>query len=610
MAEPGSIAERVKQQADIVRVVGEYVRLKKSGQNFVGLCPFHQEKTPSFAVHPAKQIYHCFGCGAGGDVFRFVMEMDKIGFPEAVRAVAEKCGIPLPAWRGAGGPPSAQATEQRRVLLQMQKEAAAFFTRQLDTAEGRAARGYLEDRGLAPETIGRFGLGWAPSGGEALARHLRSRFPAALLDPSGLVSRDRSGHAFDRFRRRVMFPIATDAGQVVAFGGRALGDEMPKYLNSPETRIYTKGRVLYNLDRAREAVRREGFAVLVEGYMDAIALAEAGIENVVASCGTSLSDGQARLLARFARRVVVNYDVDAAGQAATDRSLALLLGAEFEVRVLLLPAVGDAKTDPDQFVRQQGAAAYRELLAGAPLYLDYLLGRARRLSAGAEGAVEGKLRAVNFLLPYLGLLPSPLARSEWASRIAAELRVDQQALRQSLAQAAVERRPEVKPRPELLARDGLGAPATPAERRLLKMLLDAEALRPRLAEEIRRGGLHQGLETEKLFAALLDAGASGRWTAEALTALGERLEERDRRLLFELAFESAAEASWEEAESCLEVLVRRGLESELRSVQAEIETLKAGRGEEGDRKARLLRLLERKQSLRSRIFGTLERPEK
>ncbi len=602
MAEPGSIAERVKQQADIVRVIGEYVRLKKSGQNFVGLCPFHQEKTPSFAVHPAKQIYHCFGCGAGGDVFRFVMEMDKISFPEAVRAVAEKCGIPLPAWRGHGGPQAAQATEQRRVLVEMQKEAAAFFQRQLETAEGRAARGYLEDRGLAPATIARFGLGWAPSGGELLARHLRSRFPAALLDASGLVSRDRGGHAFDRFRRRVMFPIATDAGQVVAFGGRALGDEMPKYLNSPETRIYTKSRVLYNLDRAREAIRREGFAVLVEGYMDAIALAEAGVENVVASCGTSLGDAQARLLARFARRVVVNYDVDAAGQAATDRSLALLLGAEFQVHVLLLPSAGDAKTDPDQFVRERGAAAYRELLAGAPLYLDYLVGRARRLDTGA---VEGKLRAVNFLLPYLGLLPSPLARSEWASRVAAELRVDQTVLRQSLAQAAAERRPELKPAPELLARIGLAVAATPAERRLLKMLLDADALRARLAEEIRRGDLHQGLETEKLFAALVDAAAGpvGRGSAETLAALGERLEERDRRLLFELAFESAAEASWEEAESCLEVLARRKLESELRSVQAEIETLKAGRGEAGERKAQLLRLLERKQSLQKSLRG-------
>jgi DNA primase len=593
MAEPGSVAERIKQQADIVRVVGEYVRLKKSGQNFLGLCPFHHEKTPSFAVHPGKQIYHCFGCGAGGDVFKFVMEMDKVSFPEAIRTVAEKCGIPMPEWRGRGGPQAQQATQQRRMLLEIHRAAAAFFTRQLETSEGRAARGYLEDRGLKRETITRFGLGWAPSTGEALVRHLRSKFPAALLDLSGLASRDRSGQPFDRFRRRVMFPIATESGRVVAFGGRAIGDATPKYLNSPETRIYTKSNVLYNLDHAREAIRREGFAVLVEGYMDAIALAEAGVENVVASCGTSLAEAQVRLLARFTRNVVVNYDVDAAGQAATDRSLTLLLGGEFDVRVLVLPVADGGKSDPDQFVRQQGAAAYRALLGRSPLYLDYLIGRARRLD---NGSVEGKLRAVNFLLPYVCLLPSPLARSEWASRIAGDLRIDQAVLRQSVVRAAAERKAEVKPRAELLA-----ASVTPAERRLLKMLLDADSFRQRLAEEIRRTELHRGIETETLFAVLLDTGAEGRRAAEELTALGEGLEERDRRLLFELAFETSAEPTWEEAESCLAVLQRRRLEAELRSVQGEIEALKAASGEANDGKRELLRLLERKQSLRTSL---------
>jgi DNA primase len=592
LAEPGSIAERVKQQADIIRVVGEYVRLKKSGQNFLGLCPFHQEKTPSFAVHPAKQIYHCFGCGASGDVFRFVMEMDKCPFPEAIRAVAEKCGIALPDWRGGGSPESQQATQQRKLLMEMHREAAAFFAAQMGTTEGHVARGYLEDRGLKPETIARFGIGWAPSAGETLARHLRSKFPSSLLDLSGMLARDSGGQWFDRFRRRVMFPIGTEAGRVVAFGGRALGDEQPKYLNSPETRIYTKSRVLYNLDRAREAIRREGFAVLVEGYMDAIALAEAGIENVVASCGTSLAESQVKLLARFTRSVVVNYDVDSAGQAATDRSLVLLLGGEFEVRVLVLPATAGAKSDPDQFVRQASAAAYRELLVKAPLYLDYLISRARQMDIGS---IEGKLRAVNFLLPYIRLLASPLARSEWASRIASELRVEQSALRQSLQQAAAGRRAEVKPRSELLT-----AAVTPAERRLLKMLLEADAFRVRLAAEIIEAGLHRGLETEALFAALLETGAAGRPAANELTALGERLQERERRLLFDLAFEAAAEPTWEEAESCLAALKRRRMEAELRRVQAEIEALKSG-GEAAGGKGELMRLLERKQALRASL---------
>jgi DNA primase len=595
MAEPGSVAERVKQQTDIVRVVGEYVRLKKSGQNFLGLCPFHQEKTPSFAVHPGKQIYHCFGCGAGGDVFRFVMEMDKISFPEAVRAVAEKSGIAIPEWRGGGQ--GRQAGDQRRALVEMHGQAAAFFVRQLGTNEGQAARAYLEDRGLKPETIARFGLGWAPSSGEALARHLRGKFPAALLDSSGLFSRDSGGHSFDRFRRRVIFPIATEQGKTVAFGGRALGDEPPKYLNSPETPIYTKSRVLYNLDRAREAIRREGFAVLVEGYMDAIALSEAGIENAVASCGTSLATPQIQLLARFTRNVVVNYDVDAAGEAATDRSLALLLGEGFQVRVLALPARAEGKADPDQFVREHGVETYRELLGRSPLYLDYLIGRARQMDTGT---IEGKLRGVNFLLPYVRLLSSPVARSEWASRVASELKVDQAALRGLLQRAAVERKAEVKPRPELLA-----AAITPAERRLLKMLLDGDAVGAKLAEEIRREQSHVGLETEPIFSALLDTGSGARPAANELTSLGERLEERHRRLLFELAFETAAEANWEEAASCLAALKRRRLEADLRAVQAEIEARKAARDAGSKEKTELMGLLERKQALRL----TLDRME-
>ena len=325
MAEAGSFADRVKQQADIVRVVGEYVRLKKTGQNFSGLCPFHSEKTPSFAVHPVKQIYHCFGCGVGGDVFKFVMEMEKCAFPESIRIVAEKCGIPMPAPRERS-PEERRENQQRSALVEMHREAAAFFARQLnDTAEGRAARGYLEDRGLDRETIARFGIGFAPSAGDALYRHLKQKYPDKLLEPSGLFSRESSGRLYDRFRRRITFPIANESGKTIAFGCRALGDDMPKYMNSPESPIYSKSNVLYHLDRAKEAIRKNEFAILVEGYMDTIAVARAGFANVVASCGTSLAEPQVKLLNRFTKSIVVNYDPDTAGQAATERSLALLL---------------------------------------------------------------------------------------------------------------------------------------------------------------------------------------------------------------------------------------------------------------------------------------------
>ena len=582
MAEAGSLADRVKQQADIVRVVGEYVHLKKSGQNFTGLCPFHSEKTASFAVHPVKQIYHCFGCGVGGDVFKFVMEVEKLSFPEAVRAVAEKCGITIPRPR-ARTQEEKRETQQRTALVEMQREAATFFARQLEaTSEGKAARAYLEDRGLDSEAIARFGLGYAPSGGDTLYRHLKQKYPDKLLELSGLVVRDPSGRLYDRFRRRIVFPIANDSGKVVAFGGRALGDDLPKYLNSPETPIYSKSNVLYHLDRAKEALRQRDFAVLVEGYMDTITVARAGVANVVASCGTSLTETQTKLLGRFTRRVVVNYDPDTAGQAATERSLGILLEQGCDVRVLALP--GGA--DPDKFIREQGAEAYRKLLEQAPAYVDYLIARARQMDLSTG---EGKLRAVNFLMPYVQRIPNRLLRSEWATRIAQQLRVDEPVLRESLRRAASERRSEVKAKPELMSRA-----SKPAERRLVQMLVEAEGFRDRLAEELRSAEMHKGLETEKILAALLEACRAGERPDSA--ALANTLDEKDRRLLFEIVFEPAAEPTWEEAESCLRVLKRRQAEEELAAVQKQIEERPAAPGD-----GELRRLLGRKQELRRRL---------
>jgi len=560
MAEAGSFAERVKQQADIVRVIGEYVRLKKAGQNFVGLCPFHNEKTPSFAVHPVRQMYHCFGCGVGGDVFKFVMEMEKLEFMDAVRAVAEKCGIPVPQ-RKPRSPAERREQSQRKVLLELHRDAAEFFQRQLkSSAEGGVALGYLEDRGLDRATIEQFGLGYAPSGGDALLRHVRGKYAEKLVEASGLVSRDPSGRLYDRFRRRIIFPIANDAGRVVAFGGRALGDEPPKYLNSPETIIYSKSGVLYHFDRAKETIRQRGFAVMVEGYMDAIAVARAGVSNVVASCGTSLTELQIRLLGRFTRRVVMNYDPDTAGQAATERSLALLLEQGFDARVLRLP--GGA--DPDKFIRERGAEVYQKLLAEAPAFLDYLIERAPTAAGMDLNTAEGKLRAVNFLLPYLQKLPDRLLRSEWASRVAERLKIDEPVLRDTLRKAAAERRSEVKVRPELAPPS-----AKPAERRLIQLLAEGEGFRQRLATELREAAVHRGLATEKLFEAMIEACLLGERPDPV--ALAETLEPPERRLLYDVLFEPAAEPTWDEAWSCLTALRRLRLESELADLQRKIE---------------------------------------
>jgi DNA primase len=584
MAEAGSFAERVKQQADIVRVVGEYVRLKKTGKDFSGLCPFHQEKSPSFTVSPIKQIFYCFGCGKGGDVFNFVMEMEKSAFPEAVRTVAEKCGIAIPRPRERS-PEERQENQQRSALVEMHREAQTFFTKQISgTLEGKAARAYLEDRGLDSKAIDRFGIGYAPSDGDALLRALKQKYPEKLLVESGLISRgEQGGRLFDRFRRRIMFPIANDSGKIVAFGGRALGDEMPKYMNSPETPIYSKSNVLYHMDRAKEALRRSDFAVLVEGYMDAIAVARAGISNVVASCGTSLAEPQIKLLSRFTKRVILNYDPDNAGQMAAERSVALLLEQDFEVRVLALPPVGDKKADPDLFIRERGVEEYTKLLKESPPYVDYLIARARKMDLTTG---EGKRRAVNFLLPYVQKIPNTILRSEWATRIAQQLRLDEPVLRAALSKAAAQRHSEIKIQPELVGRS-----AKPVERRLIRMLAEAEGFRRELAQQLQAAQLYRGLETEKVFAVLVAAALAD--APIQATEVAATLEERDRRVLFEILFEEDSAPTWEEAVSCVEALQHRQAERELADVQRSIEA--------NPPIAEMRGLLEKKQDLMRRL---------
>jgi DNA primase len=583
MAEAGSFADRVKQQADIVRVIGEYVQLKKAGQNYRGLCPFHSEKSPSFNVHPVRQIYHCFGCGVGGDVFKFVMEMEKCPFPEAIRIVAEKCGIAVPAPRERS-PEERRENQQRTLLIEMHRVAQTFFAKNLEnTSEGKVARAYLEDRGITKAVIEQFGIGYAPSGGDILLRQLKTKYPDKLLVESGLISKDQnSNRLFDRFRRRITFPIANESGKIVAFGCRALGDDMPKYLNSPETPIYSKSNVLYHLDRAKDALRRSDFAILVEGYMDAIAVARAGVSNVVASCGTALAEPQIKLLSRFTRRVIVNYDPDTAGQTATERSISLLLEQDFEVRVLALPG----KADPDKFIREQGKDAYIKLLKESPPYVDYLIARARRMDLSSG---EGKRNAVNFLLPYVQKIPNRLLRSEWATRIAQQLRLDEPVLRSELAKAAAERRSEVKVKPELIGRS-----AKPAERRIIRMLAEAESFRLELAYQINEAKLHVGLETEKILTALI-APVVAREPVQA-TEIGAKLDDRDRRVLFEILFEDSNELTWEEAESCIEALKHRRAEHELAEVQRGIEANPTG--------PELRTLLERKQDLMKRLAAS------
>jgi len=424
MANPGDLAYVVKEQADIVRVIGDYVKLKKAGaQNFSGLCPFHQEKSPSFSVHATRQFFHCFGCGVSGDVFSFVQKIENITFPEAIRLVAQKMGIALPKAE-YNSPAEAQEARQRGQLIDIHERACAFFEDQFRRPEAAHAREYLASRGVKEEIIRIFRLGYAPDSGFILKDRLKNDFSEEILRASGLFSWKSETDAsaiYSKFRNRITFPIANENGKIIAFTGRTLSkDEKagPKYLNSPETPIYSKSRVLYNLDRAKEAIRKLDYAIIVEGQMDCIAVYSAGFHNVIASSGTAFSETQVRLLGRFSKNIVVNFDPDTAGAAATDRSLGMLLEEEFKIKILRL----EAGYDPDLFIRRNGAEAYRQALMGSAKYFEYLVNRA--MSMFPVKTSEGKVQAVNFLLPHINRVPNRIVRDGLVNDIAQKLAID------------------------------------------------------------------------------------------------------------------------------------------------------------------------------------------
>lgn len=435
-------AQDVKQQADIVKIIGEYVRLKKAGaQNFSGLCPFHSEKTPSFSVHAGRQFFHCFGCGQSGDVFTFVQKIENVSFPEAVRSVAQKCGIPLPK-REFHSQEEAAEHRQRSKLIELNETAAQWFQEQLQSGEGAAARTYLTGRGLDEKGIEHFRIGYAPDSFHALRERLQGMADVATLRQSGLFSWKEQedgtvGPIYSRFRKRVTFPIANEAGRIIAFTARALesGDKAgPKYINSPETPLYSKGQVLFNLDKARQAIREGDFAVLVEGQMDCISAYLAGITNVLATSGTAFTEMQARLLARYSKRVIVNFDPDTAGANAAEKSIGLLTEDGFEVKVITL----EGGLDPDRYIRERGVRAYMEALRGARRYEDFLIERARLLFP--PRSPEAKVKALNFLLPHIRRVPNRIARDEFATNAAHALGIDSSLVREELKQAAAKRR--------------------------------------------------------------------------------------------------------------------------------------------------------------------------
>jgi DNA primase len=559
---PASFVDDLKMHVDIVQIVQERVPLRRSGVTWKGLCPFHGEKTPSFHVNAEKGFFHCFGCGVGGDVIKFIELYDKVPFPDAVRQLAARAGLQVPETEDAKH--DAESQRERETLLKVHEVALSWFREQLSAPVGTAARNQLRDRGMSAATIDELGMGFAPAGGGLRTRLLAEGFAEGLLLRAGLVVQRDTGPARDRFRNRLMIPIYRESGVVVAFGGRAMdSDQQPKYLNSPETPIYIKGRVLYGLNWSKTAIARQKYVVLVEGYFDWAQAYQAGIQNVVASSGTALTPVQARLLRRFAGKVVLSFDPDAAGQGAAARSSELLVAEGFQVNVAMLPA-GD---DPDNYIRKHGAAAYQEQLRGSRSYLEYLIDRSaaeRDLSND-----EGRRGFLNAMLAIAARIPDAAARDQFADRLSHKARITEEVVRAEIRRAAVQKQTNVA---EIERRAPSMGQVKVAERGLIWALMHQPEAAVVALSELDAADL-DGLATAAI---LRQALSLQEWpTASLPQALIERLSTGEAALVTEIARQLGAPA---EAADCVRTLKRLRYDRERADVQREIDRLQEAGG--------------------------------
>ncbi len=582
---PQSFIDEVRAAADIVAVIQDYVSLRKAGASYKGLCPFHSEKSPSFTVNRDKGFFHCFGCNVGGDVFKFVELQEKLGFQDTVKHVAGKFGIPIPEMESGEG--QTESAAEREALLKMHELAAAYFAEQLASPAGTRYREYLErDRGLTAETVAALKLGWAPPSRDGLHKKLRAQgFAEGLIRQSGLVSVRDDGTVQDRFRNRLMVPIARDSGSIVAFGGRALEpDQVPKYLNSPETPIYTKSRTLYGLNLSKADLRKAGFAIVVEGYFDFAQLYQAGGLPVVATCGTALTTQQAQMLRRFAPKVIINFDPDNAGQAAAERSSELLVEAGFDVNVVRLPG----NEDPDIFMQQQGREAYLAELRRSQPYLEFLLDR----GAAAHNLTrdEGRREFLQQMLAVAARIPDPATRDQFADRLAHKARVTEEIVRVEIRKAAAARKTTLPERPSNAATH-----LTETERGLLWAILHTPEDAARVLQTLQEADL-EGLASEQVLRKACEVA----WGDPLVlpNALMERLTEREARMLAQAGAERQAPVT--DLTACVEALRRERTKRELADIDREILTLAA----RDPGSARLTELIMKKIAMRRQLGET------
>jgi DNA primase len=561
-----NFAEELKGQLNIVDVVGQYVRLKRSGAGprYVGLCPFHSEKTPSFGVHSTLQFYKCFACDAGGDVFKFVMEIESLTFPEALKLLAERYGIPVPERQRADDPD----TQRRAALHEMHEIATETFQRNLRGPSGVEARSYLESRGVSRDAIDEFRLGLSDASGQQLVQRLQ-KFGPSLLEESGLVIKRSEGSGFyDRFRARLMFPIHSESGKVIAFGGRAMraGDE-PKYMNSPETKIYKKSSVLYNLHRAKIDARKHDRMILVEGYMDVIGIYSAGIHEVVASSGTALAMEQVRAIKRQVSheqastgQIILNFDADNAGAKSTEKYIGTLLAEGLRVKVLELAG----GLDPDEYIQKNGADAYRTQLDGATSYFHWLAARARERFD--MGRAEGRIDAFKFMLPSIQQVNDPVERGAIASEVADFLNVDRDVIRESFRRVQ-------GPKAVQKTRN-ISSAVPPNEKLLLSCLLLSGAAREAIKEYVGRTDVMHLLELRKIFEAVLALDAEG--VQFSVDALASRLEPGLQQILTDLSFSELGiqeEDAAYQAVHCLRALEAKAVKAACTTLRQRIQEL-------------------------------------
>jgi DNA primase len=553
---PQRFVEDLKQHADIVTVIQDYVQLRKTGATYKGLCPFHGEKTPSFHVNRDKGFFHCFGCGVGGDVFKFLELHEKISFPEAVKQLAQRFGVPLPELERDDE--HRAGAQERETLLKIHEVAAAWFASQLASPAAARVRALVANRGVSAETSAALGLGWAPAQRESLKAALTGQgFSLPMLLRAGLAVQRDDGSVIDRFRNRLMIPICRDSGAVIAFGGRALeADQQPKYLNSPETPIYSKSRTLYGLNLSKAAIRQGGFAVLVEGYFDFAQLYQAGIQPVVASCGTALTPQQAQQLRRFTGKVVLSFDPDAAGQAAAVKSCEMLVSEGFEVNVAQLPA-GD---DPDTFVRRHGREAYGERLRRSQPYLEYMLDRT---AAGFNlRTSEGRATFVDAVLPILDRIPDRTRQELFVKEVAARAGVSEDAIWPRAKKAVTAHAPS--PSSSQLA--SLNQ-VTKAEKGLIWLLIHDPSRALDALGALEQADL-EGLASSSVLDLARKLNDDKKFSPSVLL---ERLSMADAQIVTGVASESEAHAH--DAAECARIIKRRRWERERTAVQRDIDRL-------------------------------------